>query len=599
VIPDDQVEEVRARADIVEIIGDIVPLKKSGKDYKACCPFHEEKTPSFYVVPAKGFYKCFGCGESGDVFSFLIKRLGLDFVDAVKHAAQRAGVEIREVTKGHQEEDPFRHLYEANAFARVFFQGSLWDEKVGKEARAYLEKREIDRETAERFSLGFAPDEWRALREAAAHHGIGDETLLEVGLLTQSEKSQEPYDRFRGRITFSIENLGGKVLGFGGRVLDSGREGAPKYVNSPESPIYHKGEVLYGLSWAKNNIRREDTALVVEGYMDAVSLAAAGFENAVAPLGTALTAQQAALLRRYTARVHILFDSDPAGLKATFRAGDVMLAAGLHPSVVTLPPGEDPDTVVHKEGAEGLRAHIDAAVDVLDRKLQILDERDHFSGIEQTRNAVDRLLPTLRAVQDPALRDIYVSKVSDRTGVRRETLQEELARASSSAAPAPPPRRAAPRRVVAPTVPPMGAERELLLLMTKDRDWIERVGEHLGPDDFMDLGYRGAYEALLADPGLTHAPPELSPGVTQTLEELLADPKELRQAHRVFEESLSKIQSTALQERLDEVDRLIQNTTDPDRRTELLVEKARLGEERRELGLDWSSAARRTLKNNG
>ncbi len=598
-IPDDQVEEVRARADIVEIIGDIIPLKKSGKDYKACCPFHEEKTPSFYVVPAKGFYKCFGCGESGDVFSFLIKRLGLDFVDAVKHAAQRAGVEIREVTKGHQEEDPFRHLYEANAFARAFFQDSLWDEKVGEEARAYLDKRGIDRETTERFSLGFAPDEWRALREAAAHHGIGDETLLEVGLVTQSEKSQEPYDRFRGRVTFSIENLGGKVLGFGGRVLDSGREGAPKYVNSPESPVYHKGEVLYGLSWAKNNIRREDTALVVEGYMDAVSLAAAGFENAVAPLGTALTSQQAALLRRYTTRVHILFDSDPAGLKATFRAGDVMLAAGLHPSVVTLPPGEDPDTLVHKEGAEGLQAHIDQAVDVLDRKLQILEERDHFSGIEQTRNAVDRLLPTLRAVQDPALRDIYVSKVSDRTGVRRETLQEELTKASTSTASTPLPRRAPPRRVVAPTIPPMGAERELLLLMTKDRDWIERVGEHLGPDDFLDLGYRGAFEALLADPGLTHAPAGLTPGVTQTLEELLADPKELRQAHRVFEESLSKIQSSAFQGRLDEVDRLIQNTTDPERRTELLGEKARLGEERRELGLDWSSAARRTLKNNG
>ena len=597
-IPDDQVEEVRARADIVEIIGDIVPLKKSGKDYKACCPFHEEKTPSFYVVPAKGFYKCFGCGESGDVFSFLIKRLGLDFVDAVRHAAQRAGVEIREVTKGHQEEDPFRHLYEANAFARVFFQDSLWDEKLGQGARVYLEKRGIDRETAERFSLGFAPDEWRALREAAAHHGIGDETLLEVGLLTQSEKSKEPYDRFRGRITFSIENLGGKVLGFGGRVLDSGREGAPKYVNSPESPIYHKGQVLYGLSWAKNSIRREDTALIVEGYMDAVSLAAAGFENAVAPLGTALTSEQAALVRRYTARVHILFDSDPAGLKATFRAGDVLLAAGLHPSVVTLPPGEDPDTLVHKEGAEGLQAHIDQAVDVLDRKLQILKERDHFSGIEQTRSAVDRLLPTLRAVQDPTLRDIYVSKVSDRTGVRPETLQEELARASSSAAPAPP-RRPAPRRVVAPTVPPMGAERELLLLMIKDRDWIERVGEHLGPDDFLDLGYRGAFEALLADPGLTHAPPGLSPGVTQALEQLLADPKELRQALRVFEESLSKIRSTALQESLDEVDRLIQNTSDPDRRTELLSEKARLGEQRRELGLDWSSAARRTLKNNG
>jgi len=596
-IPDDQVEEVRARADIVEIIGDIVPLKKSGKDYKACCPFHEEKTPSFYVVPAKGFYKCFGCGESGDVFSFLIKRLGLDFVDAVKHAAQRSGVEIREVTKGQQEEDPFRHLYEANAFARVFFQDCLWDDQLGQEARAYLEKRGIDRETAERFSLGFAPDEWRALREAAAHHGIGDETLLEVGLLTQSEKSQEPYDRFRGRITFAIESLGGKVLGFGGRVLDSGREGAPKYVNSPESPIYHKGQVLYGLSWAKNSIRRADTALLVEGYMDTVSLAAAGFENAVAPLGTAMTTEQAALLRRYTQKVHILFDSDPAGLKATFRAGDVLLAAGLHPSVVTLPPGEDPDTLVHKEGAEGLKAHIDQALDVLDRKLQILEERDHFSGIEQTRSAVDRLLPTLRAVQDPTLRDIYVSKVADRTGVRRETLEEELARATSSAMPAPASRRTAQRRVVTPVIPPMGAERELLLLMTKDRDWIERVGEHLGPDDFLHLGYRGAFEALLADPALTHAPAGLASGATETLDELLADPKELRQAHRVFKESLSKIQSTALQERLDEVDRLIQNTSDADRRTELLTEKARLGEERRELGLDWSAAARRTRGN--
>jgi len=601
VIPDDQVEEVRARADIVEIIGELVPLKRSGKDYKACCPFHEEKTPSFYVVPSKGFYKCFGCGESGDVFSFLIKRLGLDFVDAVKHAAQRAGVEIREVTRGHQEEDPFRHLYEANAFARVFFQDSLWDEELGREARTYLEGRGIDRETAERFSLGFAPDEWRALREAAAHHGIGDETLLQVGLLTQSEKSQEPYDRFRGRITFSIESLGGKVLGFGGRVLDSGREGAPKYVNSPESPIYHKGQVLYGLSWAKNAIRREDTALVVEGYMDVVSLAAAGFENAVAPLGTALTFEQAALLRRYTTRVHLLFDSDAAGLKATFRAGDVLLAAGLHPSVVTLPAGEDPDTLVHKEGAGGLRSYIDQAVDVLDRKLQILEERDHFSGIDKTRNAVDRLLPTLRAVRDPTLRDIYVSKVSERTGVRRETLQEELARTGPSPAPVrtPSARRSTPRRLAAPTVPPMGAERELLLLMTKDRDWIERVGEHLGPDDFSDPGYRGAFEALLADPGLTHVPPGLSPGAAQTLEALLASRTELGPAHRVFEESLSKIRSTALQGSLDEVDRLIQNTSDPERRTELLAEKARLGERRRELGLDWSPTARRTMKNNG
>ena len=258
-------------------------------------------------------------------------------------------------------------------------------------------------------------------------------------------------------------------------MLDSGRQGSPKYLNSPESPIYHKGQVLYGLSWAKNVIRREEVALVVEGYMDVVALASAGFENVVAPLGTALTAEQAALLRRYTTKVCLLFDSDPAGLKATFRAGDTLLAGGLHPSVVTLPPGEDPDTIVRKEGSVGLRAHIDRAVDVLDRKLQILDERDHFADIERTRSAIDRLLPTIRAARDTTLRDIYVAKVAERTGVRRETLEEELNRAAHRVTP-PPPRRPRARGMATPTIPPMGAERELLLLMTKDRDWIERVG---------------------------------------------------------------------------------------------------------------------------
>ena len=595
-IPDDQVDEVRSAADIVAIVGEIVPLKRSGKDYKACCPFHDEKTPSFYVVPTKGFYNCFGCGESGDVFSFVMKRLGLDFVEAVKHVAQHAGIEIKEVSTKKGEENPFRHLYEANAFAQAFFQGSLWDGGSGELAQAYLERRGIDRGVAERFALGYAPDEWRALREAAAHHGIGDQTLLEAGLLTASERSEEPYDRFRGRITFSIEGLSGKVLGFGGRVLDSGREGSPKYLNSPESPIYHKGQVLYGLSWAKNAIRREEVALVVEGYMDVVALASVGLENVVAPLGTALTAEQAALLRRYTKKVCLLFDSDPAGLKATFRAGDTFLAGGLHPSVVTLPPGEDPDTIVRQEGAVGLRAHIDRAVDVLDRKLQILDERDHFADIERTRSAIDRLLPTIRAAHDSTLRDIYVAKVAERTGVRRETLEEELNRAVHRVTP--PPRRRRARGTATPTVPPMGAERELLLLMTKDRDWIERVGERLSPEDFVDHRYGAVFESLLADHDLTHAPAEMAPAAAKVLEGLLADPKELRQARRVFEESLGRILSTVMQEKLDGMDRLIENTSDEERRSQLLAEKAQLGKERRELSLDWSAAARKALESN-
>jgi len=597
-IPDDQVEEVRSRADIVQVIGEIVPLKKSGKDYKACCPFHDEKTPSFYVVPAKGFYKCFGCGESGDVFAFLTKRLGLSFVDAVRHVAPTTGVEIREVSRGQSAEDPFRHLYEANAFARMFFQDSLWNQEVGRAAQAYLRERGIGRDTAERFGLGYAPDAWRGLHEAASHHGIGEEVLIEVGLLSRSEKRKDPYDRFRDRLIFPIEGLSGKVVGFGGRVLGAGREGSPKYVNSPESPIYHKGEVLYGLSWAKNAIRRRETALVVEGYMDVVSLAAAGFENAVAPLGTAVTPDQVVVLRRFTSRAQILFDSDAAGLRATFRAADLLLTGGMHPCVVTLPPGEDPDTIVHAEGAEALQGYIDGAVDVLDRKLQMLEEHDHFRSIEHTRTAIDRLLPTIRAVQDPALRDIYIAKVSERTGVRRDTLEGELERAG----PPPVPQRVVRRRDHRGTstafVPEMGPERELLLLMTKGRDYIERVGERLGPQDFVDVRYRAVFESLLEDHDLTHPPEKMIPEAARVLEKLLADPAELSQGDRVFEESVSKILSTLFQERLDAVDHLLQNTLDEQHETQLLKDKARLSKERRELGRDWSPTVRRALKHN-
>jgi DNA primase len=304
------------------------------------------------------------------------------------------------------------------------------------------------------------------------------------------------------------------------------------------------------------------------------------------------------VLRRYTSRAHILFDSDAAGLKATFRAADLLLAGGLHPCVVTLPPGEDPDTIVHSEGAEALQGHIDAGVDVLDRKLQILEEHDHFRSIEHTRTAIDRLLPTLRAVQDPALRDIYIAKVEERTGVRRDTLEAELARVLAAPVPKRTVRRQDHRRPSGVSMLEMGPERELLLLMTKDRDWIERVGERLGPQDFMDVRYRAVFESLLADNDLTHPPEKMAPEAARVLEALLADPTELSRAHRVFEESSSKILSTLLQERLDAVDHLLQNTLDEQQETQLLVEKARLSKERRELGRDWSPTVRRAMKGN-
>lgn len=592
-IPDDVIDEVRARADIVDIIGELVPLKKAGREYKANCPFHEERTPSFYVVPDKGFYKCFGCGKSGSVFDFVMEQQGMDFVEAVKYVAGRAGVEVREVKRSRQEDDPNRPLYEINAFARAWFREQLLDE-VGAGARAYLEGRGIGPEVAERFDLGYAPDEWRAFREAALKHGFDEDAMLLLGLLKQSEKSPEPYDGFRGRVMFPIEGLSGKVIAFGGRILERAGPDGPKYINSPETPIYHKGENLYGLSWAKNTIRREEVGIVVEGYMDVVSLAAAGLEHVVAPLGTALTPEQATLLGRYCTRVLLLFDSDAAGLRATFKAGDVLLEAGLHPAVVTLPPGEDPDTLVRSKGRETLSELLDDAVDVLDRKLQILEARDYFSSIEHTRSAVDRLLPTLRAAKDPALRDIYVDRVADRTGVRRETLEAEMRKTrptsghvrSSSPPPSGPTLRArAPRR---------GAEVQLLKVMVRGVEWVERAAELISPEDFDDPYHRAIFQALLDAPELRAPPATMDPVAAQRFEEILADPEELAHGLDVFTNSVNRIRVSALDRRIQDLQRQIEAAGEDDVKLELMAEKSKLAAELRELDPRyWASAARR------
>jgi DNA primase len=600
-IPDDVVEEVRARADIVDVVSEFVPdLKKSGKDYKAKCPFHEDRTPSFYVVPAKGFYKCFGCGESGDAFTFVMKKVGLDFVEAVKYVGARCGVDVQEVRRERPEEDPFRPMYEANAFARDFFTRQLWDTPAGAAAREYLAARGVGRDTADRFGVGFAPDEWHALGEAAGHHGMTQELLLEVGLLTTSERSSEPYDRFRNRIIFPIEDISGRVVAFGGRILGRAGKGSPKYLNSPETPIYHKGRVLYGLNWARHAIRREESVLVTEGYMDVVSCAAAGIETVVATLGTALTEEHARLLKRYCSRAFLLFDSDLAGLRATFRAGDLLLGEGFQVSVVTFPPGEDPDSVAHAGGAAGVREYLDQAVDLLDRELQILEEKGYFSDISKTRTAVDRLLPTLRAAADPALRDLYVAKVADRTGIRPETLLAEMeevghtgghrpaaqSRREGRSGRSPGPRPTGPGR----TLPTLGPERQLLLLLTKDRTWVERAAERIGPGDLVDLSYRVIFQALVDDPELRHAPPDMAPEPTAVLEELLGSRETLGHGGRVFEDSVVRIQRSALDRRMEDLRLRIRGLPDGPERDELSEELSQARAEREGMGRDWASA---------
>ncbi len=593
-IPDHVVEEVRARADIVGIIGQFVQLKKAGKDFSGLSPFKKEKTPSFFVIPSKAFFHDFSSGESGDVFSFLMKHQGMSFTDAVKYVGARSGVEVREVRRGRRGDDPRRPYYEASAHASSFFQERLWEWEGGKAAREYLERRGISRETGERFGLGYAPDEWGALRDAASARGIGEGILLELGLLKKSEKGDQPYDAFRSRVIFPIESVSGRVLAFGGRLLGPEGKGAPKYLNSPESPIFHKGEVLYGLSWAGNPIRRQGAALLVEGFMDALSLAAVGVANAVAPLGTALTEAHARLLARYTRQVRILFDSDPAGLRATFRAADTLLAQGLHASVVTLPEGEDPDSVARDGGAEAVLGFVREAVDVLDRKIAILEEHDYFSSIEKTRSALDRLLPTLRAVRDPRLRDIYLSRISERTGVRAETLEAELGRAATGSRPArvaTPPR---PRVRPSPRFQGLGSDRQLVHFVLKRRDWIERAGERVGPSDLEDGAFRAIFEWLIDNPELAVPPEGAMPEAVQRFEELSRN-REVP-PDEVFEDVARGIDVRTIDRRLEALDIQMRGAAEEAEKRRLLKDKEDLNKEKRALGPDWRRSTHRAAK---
>lgn len=429
-IPDEQIERIRESADIVGVIGEYVELKRTGTDYRGPCPFHQGTNRNFSVSPKKKIYYCFVCHEGGDVFTFVQKRLGLDWPSSVKLVAEKSGIEVREVERGHREgPDPRARFWEMNAAAAEYFARVLWEDASAGPARDYLGQRGIGREVADRFGLGFAPREIGLMRASLNALGYEDAALLEGGLMVKPEEASEPRPRFRGRLTFPILDALGRHVGFGGRVIG---EGEPKYLNSPETPVFSKGKLLYGLNFAKLAARREERMLVVEGYFDAMRLMAAGIEEVVAPLGTALTEAQAQLVTRYARKVYLLYDADAPGQKAAFRSGDELLRQGAAVHVVTLPDGEDPDSYVAKHGADALRARLADAVDLFERKVQILDRAGWFGDLAGKRRALDRLLPTIRATADPLMRDIYIARASEASGVSRELLAAEARRVPST-----------------------------------------------------------------------------------------------------------------------------------------------------------------------
>lgn len=600
-IPDEVVERVREEADITAVIGEFVKLKRVGSSFRGPCPFHHGKDPNFSVTP-RG-YNCFVCHESGDVFTFVQKHLGLDFVESVKWVGNRAGVEVREVSRRAEEKDSREPLWEVNATAAEFFRSQLWDSPGAQVARDYLESRGISRADADRFGIGYAPRDPAAMRDALAALGFDGDRQLAAGLLMVSEDRPDPRVRFHDRLMFPIFDVAGHVVGFGGRVFG---DRTPKYLNSAESDVFSKRTLLYGLNWAKQAVRKADRLVIVEGYFDVIRLVLAGITEVVAPLGTALTEQQAALAHKYTKNVFLLYDSDQAGLKATFRSGDALLANGVSVRVISLPDGEDPDTFVAKVGAEGFERAAAASVDVFDRKIQILERGGWFTDLRRKREALDKLLPTIRVTSDQIMRDLYVSRTSEVAGVSREMLLRELtaaprqrhAQAETGGAPPNfdegPPAGEPDRRPARPARQTRGVrfERELVRMLLHHRRYVEPAGERIGADAFADPVYRAIFTELTAhdaDISVEELGGVLDDDATAVLQELLNENGGIDRAEETVDASINGLLSRAISDRLGEIDRLLP-LAGSDEKDDLIREKRRLAVEIQSLGRPrWKS----------
>jgi DNA primase len=535
VIPDELIEQIKDAADIVGLIGEAVSLKKSGSDWRGPCPFHGGKHRNFAVVPKKGLYYCYVCHEAGDVFTFLMKRFGMDYPTAVRDVARRVGITVPDRAEK-QGPDPREPLFQAVAVAQEWFAARLRESADADQARRYLESRDLPLPQAAELGLGYAPGD-RSFQAAMTGLGVSEPVLLEAGLVVRRDDGSVG-PRFRNRLLFPIRDLRGRVVAFGGRILGSGE---PKYLNSPETPIFHKGSTLYHLHEARHAIRKEGVAILVEGYFDVIRPALAGIEHLVAPLGTALTGEQAALLARYAPAAILLYDSDSAGLRATFRAGDELLRHGVRVRVATLPSGEDPDSLVRAGGRAALDAILKDAIDVLERKIQLLERKGWFEGVERRREALDKLLPTVQATKDPIARDLYLGRVSEVTGVTRTVLEQQLTK-RSTVPPPPPPSLRPSSEDSARGEPPRkrpgrrrdGARHEgrLLRAILSDRSWLDRARDAVQPERFEVPAFREIFAALAALPR-SEAPlaalGELSPAAAEAWNRLVQSAQDLGQ----------------------------------------------------------------------
>lgn len=425
-------DELRNQADILRIVGDYVSLKKKGASYWACCPFHNEKTPSFSVNPAKQFFKCFGCGKAGDVFTFVMEIEGCPFPEAVKTVAEKSGIQVPRVedSKEYEERDRLRaEILQINQWATEFFEENLMQTPEGRAACGYLEKRGISDETRKTFRLGYAPNSWDACSEYLKSRGASRSQIEQSGLVTIKENRSGFYDRFRGRLMFPICDTQGRVVAFGGRTLG---DGEPKYLNSPETIVYTKGEHLFGLNNSRDAIRRRGYAVLVEGYLDYLIPWQAGVTNLVASLGTALTDNQVRLLGRYARRIVVNFDPDSAGVAATKRSLELLVAQGFRVNVLSLPDNLDPDEYIRAHGPQSYLKVLKSSQPFLDyiveEALKSHDQKRPQGKVE----TINAILPYLRLVKDRIERAEQFELIADRLKIDSNLIREEFKKAANT-----------------------------------------------------------------------------------------------------------------------------------------------------------------------
>lgn len=589
-VPEEVIDQIRQSVDIVDVISDHVVLTRKGKSYLGICPFHDDSSPSMNVSQEKQIYKCFSCGAGGNVFTFLRDIENISFIEAVRKLAERTGINLPESRQNDsQQQEAYDELYRANELAFKYFHHMLTEDQRGEQAREYLQNRGITLEIMQTFGLGYALNAWDGFLQVATRRGFSPQALERAGLVTPRQNGGGYYDRFRHRVTFPIEASTGRTVAFGARALDPDEQA--KYLNSPETPVYNKSATLYGLWRGRDAIRNAGQAIVVEGYMDLISLAQFGIENVVASSGTALTADHARLLRRYAPKVVLIFDGDAAGTSAAVRGIGSLFEMGQEARVAALPEGHDPDSYVREHGPDGFIHLVDKAVSAPDFLVTQIAKREDLSTVDGKARATHELAELIGRIKDQALRQFLIKDLSEKMGLSEEgfiqVVQNERRRpvaqkrTQQDAHPAPPKFDPRPR-----------AERELVIVMMQSNEAADTVLEHISSSDFTNSTYRQIVDVITQNRQQGHSVEAAylidqtsNKYLSQIISDMSLEPGIANPNQQVFPltDYIRKFQIRNLDKALDEVEKQLRNQMPTNELLTLMAKHKELTAQKREL----------------